>query len=258
METTITSVNPIIMSKSFKILIRICSPVFWMFVFIALVSSGTLRAKTQKTPEQVAGAVWQSAIQQYIQSENALPRTWEDLMRVVGSEYYVKLLDKDYNGYRNRYRFLEADKQIIIKLDEGERRVIGMGITTRIPGPNTVNSKDVRSVILSSKTGDVEHATLSETELESAFRKAGAMLSDYTGSGGKWQPEPIAVTPIPSAVKLSSPEEANGGKHPRQPGATAGSSDRKKQEFPLVLLITCLIAGVAVTVAIWRKYRKFI
>jgi hypothetical protein len=190
------------MNKFSKIFSRIYSPVFRLVVFIALMSSGKACAKTQKTQEQATAMIWQRAIQLYMKSEGALPKSWEDLMRVEGSEYCVRIIDTDIVNFRSRYRFLESRKQIMIKIDEGERRVIGMGITTRTPGQDTLYSKDVRSVILSSNDGNVEHATLSEIELESAFREAGANLSDYTGSGGKWEPEPKNGDDESDAVKV--------------------------------------------------------
>jgi hypothetical protein len=178
------------MSKFFKNIISAHTPMFQTCAFLVCFFSGTIYADTQKTQEQIAGAIWQSAIQIYIKSEGVLPKNWEDLMRVEGSDYYVKSLDKDINDFRKHYRFLSANERLIINVNGREKRIIGMGITTRNPGPNTVFSKDVRSVILMTNDNQIEHATLTESELKISLEKAGVDLKDYTGSNGKWEPEP--------------------------------------------------------------------
>ena len=244
------------MSKYFKNIIYSYSSVFQIFVFLVLVPSGTIYANTQKTQEQVAGAVWQSAIQLYIKSEGVLPKNWEDLMRVEGSEYYVKVLDKDIKDYRNRYRFLESNQRLIININGREKRIIGMGISIRNPGPNTLYSKDVRSVILLSNNNQIEHATLTESELKFSFEKAGVDLKDYSGPNGKWEPEPKIHKNEENEIKSGSDTDPYSSRTSQaNKEGNIHTLDITRDGFEKYLKLAILVVTVLI-IAIFLKFRK--
>jgi hypothetical protein len=177
------------MNKLINSAVRICLQVFFLFVFLNPVVIDSAFAKSVKSPEQAAGALWQQSIELFIRSRNKLPRSWNDLNEVEASRYCIKVIDSDIPEFRSRYRFLASDKIPLIELSDRKMRLIAMGITTRAPGARNESAQKVRSVILVSDANRVEHTTLTETELNYYLEKAGVELKDFTGPDGKWENE---------------------------------------------------------------------
>lgn len=213
-------------------------------------------ALTAKSPEQGAAMLWGWAIQAYFRSERKLPERWAELADVETSANYLHVIKKTAPDFMENYRFLKPD--IKIPLGKDGERLIGMGINIRNPGARARVKPIVRSIIIASNSGHVEHWTISEARLSSAFREAGFDLSNYTGPSGNWEPEPDLGNSIPnrqaSAVSndLEIKKESD---HTRKNyiGAKIGLEARTKKFVTFSVLLTILIF---VTALLLRKRFK--
>lgn len=183
----------------------------WAFVQVAV-------ANVSKTEEQVSAGSFQRAIMKYVEAEAKEPISWRDLQTSGISKEVVGLIDKRTPGFRDKYRFLAADKKIMFRRGsraEDEYEIIAMGNGPRTNAPTSASEVETRILILRDGLGQYSVGTYSEVALAQLFREAGVDLVDFTGTNGMWQPEPMSANGVI--------EQGNDGK----PGERLNSEPRE-------------------------------
>lgn len=160
------------------------------FLNIFLVHTGY--CNSIRTNEGTRHSEAQYSVLLYFEKTGKLPSSWHDLRQVEESNKYVDIIEGKVkygkkNDFVKNFRFVPCGIKICIR--GGTERVIAMSTQSVTVSQSSTRPK-YRLMVVQKENGGITTSQYTEEQTAKLFELAGFDLADYTGSGGKWQPEP--------------------------------------------------------------------
>lgn len=192
-------------------------------IFINLILGHVATCNTLRNNEGKKHSYAQASILRYFESKGSLPSSWDDLKQVPASKRYVDLIEGngrygEKNDFVTKFRFLPSGT--VIRIRGGSERVIAMS-TASLSLSQSVMRPNYRLMVVQLPNDGITTRQYTEEQTERLFEIAGFKLADYTGSTGKWEPEP-KESPSLNVGSEESPDKDN--RNPDE-GSTPDKSD---------------------------------
>lgn len=234
-----------------------------LFLFIVIFCSDS-HASSIRSPDQNRVIYAQNAIRLFQDKTGRLPKSWTELRQINESNTYVKILERDVeDGYKNdfieTFRFIQKDTTIRIR--GKSERVVAMGTRSMIRiRPDSFPVKS-RLLVVQADKGGIVVRQYNEDTASKLFELAGFDLADFTGSDGKWQPEPEELVASlnggtekrPGGYAIPPPEIPNGA---ATNGHEADGETKIGSRFT-VLLPFIIPVSILIPVSLWLIRKKF-
>lgn len=241
--------------------------IYLLIIVISSLCAYVGYGNTALNSDQTKNMYTQTAILKYFEKTGKLPGSWFDLRQVEESRKSVDVVEGNVkygkkNDFVERFRFIPGGTTIRIR--RGEERVIAMSNQSIRLSPSLDRPK-YRLIVIQLPNDGITIRQYTEKQTATLFKQAGFDLADYTGSSGKWQPEPeqaasedegeedsTDVNRISHGDELQQPESGISNEATHQKGGESLSDGI----FPMWLLIGIPVLGFIAWMALGSRNKR--